>query len=188
MGRRLKVASAQLGAVDLADKREDVVVRLVDMLREAASSGCRLVVFPELALTTFFARYFYESQEDVDRWFESTMPNAATRPLFDAAAELGVGFYLGYAELSEDDGVERRFNSSVLVGPDAAIIGKYRKVHLPGHQEPLEGALFHHLEKRYFEPGDLGFGVWRAFDFAEGELEETVFAVRFGTVTHLHIF
>ncbi len=164
MGRRLKVASAQLGAVDLADKREDVVVRLVDMLREAASSGCRLVVFPELALTTFFARYFYESQEDVDRWFESTMPNTATRPLFDAAAELGVGFYLGYAELSEDDGVERRFNSSVLVGPDAAIIGKYRKVHLPGHQEPLEGALFHHLEKRYFEPGDLGFGVWRAFD------------------------
>jgi predicted amidohydrolase len=163
MTRKLKVAAAQLGAIDLVDTREAVVARLVEMLREAHASGCKLVVFPELALTTFFARYFYERQEDVDRWFESSMPNAATQPLFDEAARLGVGFYLGYAELDDSDGTTRRFNSSVLVGADGAIIGKYRKVHLPGRQEPVEGAPFHHLEKRYFDNGDLGFRVWRAF-------------------------
>ena len=43
----------------------------------------------------------------------------------------------------------------------AKIVGKYRKVHLPGHAEFDRSARFQHLEKRYFEPGDLGFPVWR---------------------------
>ena len=102
MSRHLKVAAAQLGPINLADSRESVVKRLVEMLREAHASGCRLVVFPELALTTFFPRYFYETQAEVDVWFESDMPNASTQPLFDEAARLGVGFYLGYAELVEE--------------------------------------------------------------------------------------
>ena len=37
-------------------------------------------------------------------------------------------------------------------------------VHLPGHSEFDTERAFQHLEKRYFEPGDLGFGVWRAMD------------------------
>jgi predicted amidohydrolase len=41
-------------------------------------------------------------------------------------------------------------------------------VHLPGHVEPIPDAAFHHLEKRYFEYGDLGFPVWRAFDSIMG--------------------
>jgi len=164
MSRHLKVAAAQLGPINLAHSRESVVKRLVEMLREAHASGCRLVVFPELALTTFFPRYFYETQAEVDVWFESDMPNASTQPLFDEAARLGVGFYLGYAELVEEAGATRHFNTAILVGPDGGIIGKYRKVHLPGRVEPIPNAPFHHLEKRYFEYGNLGFPVWRAFD------------------------
>ena len=164
MSRKLKVAAAQLGAINLADSRESVVTRLVEMLREAHASGCKLVVFPELALTTFFPRYLYETQEEVDAWFESEMPNTATQPLFDEAKKLGVGFYLGYAELTEIEGRTRRFNTAIVVGADGNIIGKYRKVHLPGRVEPIPDAPFHHLEKRYFEYGDLGFPVWRGFD------------------------
>jgi predicted amidohydrolase len=41
------------------------------------------------------------------------------------------------------------------------IVGKYRKVHLPGHAEFDDKRAFQHLEKRYFEPGDLGFPVFR---------------------------
>lgn len=164
MSRKLKVAAAQLGAINLADSRESVVARLVEMLREAHASDCKLVVFPELALTTFFPRYLYETQEEVDAWFESEMPNTATQPLFDEAKKLGVGFYLGYAELTEIEGRTRRFNTAIVVGADGNIIGKYRKVHLPGRVEPLPDAPFHHLEKRYFEYGDLGFPVWRGFD------------------------
>ena len=164
MSRKLKVAAAQLGPINLADSRESVVKRLIEMLREAHASGCKLVVFPELALTTFFPRYLYETQAEVDAWFEIEMPNVATQPLFDEAAKRGVGFYLGYAELVEEQASTRRFNSAILVGVNGRIIGKYRKVHLPGRVEPLPGAPFHHLEKRYFEYGDLGFPVWRAFE------------------------
>ena len=51
-----------------------------------------------------------------------------------------------------------------LVDNKGAIVGKYRKVHLPGHADHRPGYPLQHLEKRYFEPGDLGFPVWRAFD------------------------
>ena len=164
MSRKLKVAAAQLGPINVADTRESVVTRLVEMLREAHACGCKLVVFPELALTTFFPRYLYKTQTEVDVWFESEMPNKATQPLFDASKKLGVGFYLGYAELTEEEGRTRHFNTAILVGTDGHIIGKYRKVHLPGRHEPIENAPFHHLEKRYFEYGNLGFPVWRGFD------------------------
>ena len=168
MTRILKVAAAQLGPIHRADTRAQVVERLIAMLREAHGAGCRLVVFPELALTTFFPRYWIEDQAEIDAFFETAMPNPATQPLFDEAARLGVGFYLGYAELTDDGGASHRFNTSVLVAPDGAIVGKYRKVHLPGHSDHLPDAPFQHLEKRYFEVGDLGFPVWRAFDGVMG--------------------
>ncbi|MEO0403067.1 MAG: nitrilase-related carbon-nitrogen hydrolase, partial [Pseudomonadota bacterium] len=79
------------------------------------------------------------------------------------ARTLEIGFYLGYAELSVENGIKRRYNTSVLVNQQAKIIGKYRKVHLPGHAEPQPGRDFQHLEKRYFEPGDLGFPVFEGF-------------------------
>ncbi len=167
MSRRLKVASAQLGPIHLADDRPSVVKRLVEMLKEAHGMGCRFVVFPELALTTFFPRYWYDQAGEADRFFEYEMPSAETRPLFDLAAKLNIGFYLGYAEA---DGEGRRFNSSVLVDTDGKILGKYRKVHLPGHADNRPHLPFQHLEKKYFEPGDLGFPVWRAFDSILGML------------------
>jgi predicted amidohydrolase len=126
------------------------------------------VVFPELALTTFFPRYWYDEIAEIDAWFERGMPNAATRPLFELAAELNVGFYLGYAELAEEGGAAHRYNTAVLVGPDGQLLGKYRKVHLPGHADHRTGIPFQHLEKRYFEVGNLGFPVWRAFDSVVG--------------------
>ncbi len=161
MPRYLKTAAAQLGPIHLADSRASVVARLIDMLRDAHASGCRFVVFTELALTTFFPRYWMEDQAEVDRFFEASMPGPDTRPLFDEAKRLGVGFYLGYAELAEEDGGTHRYNTSILVDQDGGIVGKYRKVHLPGHVDHLPEAPFQHLEKRYFEVGNLGFPVWR---------------------------
>jgi predicted amidohydrolase len=162
MTRLLTVAAAQLGPVHRADTRESVVKRLLAMLRQAHAAGARLVVFPELALTTFFPRWWMTDQREIDAFFEREMPSGATRPLFEAAAELGVGFYLGYAELIQEDGRTRRYNSAVLVAPDGRQIGRYRKIHLPGHAEHLPDAPFQHLEKRYFDVGNEGFKVWRA--------------------------
>jgi predicted amidohydrolase len=131
-------------------------------MREARRHACDLVVFPELALTTFFPRWSFERQEDIDAFFEPSMPGPETQALFDAARELGIAFYLGYAELAREEGRARHFNTAILVDKTGAIIGKYRKIHLPGHAEHEPWRRFQHLEKRYFELGDLGFPVFRA--------------------------
>jgi predicted amidohydrolase len=168
MSRHLKIAAAQLGPLHRSDTRASAVKRLTGLLKEAHGMGAKFVVFPELALTTFFPRWWMEDQAEVDaRYFERTMPSKETQPLFDEAKRLGVGFYLGYAELTEKG---NRYNTAILVGPDGSIVGKYRKVHLPGHADHKPKAAFQHLEKKYFEVGDLGFRVWRYLDTITGML------------------
>lgn len=163
MPRHLITAAAQMGPIARSETRAQTVARLVEMMRDAKSRGAEVVVFTELALTTFFPRWLIEDEAELDSYYEAEMPSANTQPLFDEAVRLGIGFYLGYAELAWIDGVKRRFNTSILVDKTGRIIGKYRKVHLPGHAEPQPGRTHQHLEKRYFEPGDMGFPVYRGF-------------------------
>lgn len=167
MERQFVVASAQMGPIARDEPRQSCVARMVAMLREAHGRGARLVVFPELALTTFFPRWMIDDADELASYYETAVPGPAARPLFEAAAELGVGFYLGYAEMTADG---HRFNTSILVGPDGKVLGKYRKVHLPGHDEPQPGRAFQHLEKLYFEPGNLGFPVYEGFGGRVGML------------------
>jgi len=163
MTRIVTVGAAQLGPIQRTHSRQEMVTRLITLLEQGARHGCDLVVFPELALTTFFPRWFIESQTELDAYFEAQMPGPETQVLFDTARKLKVGFYLGYAELTEEDGRTRRFNTSILVDQTGSIVGKYRKIHLPGHAEHEPWRQFQHLEKRYFETGNLGFPVFRAF-------------------------
>ena len=161
MPRHLITASAQMGPIAKSETRAQTVARLLEMMREAHGRGAKLVVFTEMALTTFFPRWMIEDEAELDSYYEAAMPSAATQPLFDEAAKLGIGFYLGYAELVIEGGVKHRYNTAILVDQSGKITGKYRKVHLPGWAEPLPNRAFQHLEKRYFEPGNLGFPVWR---------------------------
>ena len=163
MSRIITVGAAQLGPIQRADARPQVVKRLLDLLHQAKAHGCDLVVFPELALTTFFPRWWMTDQAEIDAFFEREMPGPETLPLFDEARRLGIGFYLGYAEHCIEGRVSHRFNTSILVDQAGRIAGKYRKIHLPGHALHEPSRAFQHLEKRYFEVGDLGWGVWRAF-------------------------
>jgi N-carbamoyl-D-amino-acid hydrolase len=163
MPRNLTVGAAQLGPIAKDEPRSSVVRRMISLLREARERGAELVVFPELALTTFFPRWWMENQQEIDRYFEREMPGPETKPLFDEAKRLGLGFTLGYAELTEEGGHKRRYNTSILVDAAGNIVGKYRKIHLPGHAEHEPWRPFQHLEKRYFEIGNLSWPVWRAF-------------------------
>lgn len=162
MNRILTVAAAQLGPIQRSDTRRDVVIRMTNLMRRAKSHGADLVVFPELALTTFFPRWWMEDQAEIDRFFERAMPSNETAPLFETAANLGLAFSFGFAELVEQDGRTRRFNSQILVDKSGKITAKYRKIHLPGHREHEPWREFQHLEKRYFDVGDLGWPVVRS--------------------------
>ena len=160
MTRLLKVAAAQLGPTQRTDDRQSVVKRLIDLLRNAHSLKAELVVFPELALTTFFPRWFVDDISQADHWYETQMPSPITQPLFDEAKSLGVGFCLGYAELTPDG---ERFNTQILVERNGEVVAKYRKVHIPGHEQHEPDRPFQHAERYYFKPSDDGFGVWSAF-------------------------
>ena len=160
MSRIVTVGAAQMGPIQLEDSRESAVARLIALLEQGARNGCDLVVFPELALTTFFPRWFVDDISQADHWYESSMPSSATQPLFDAAKKLKVGFSLGYAELTADG---HRFNTQILVERDGSIVGRYHKVHIPGHEHHEPDRPFQHAERYYFEPGPEGFGVWKAF-------------------------
>ena len=163
--REIVIGGAQMGPIQKADSREAVVERMLKLLSQAKVAGCDLVVFPELCLTTFFPRWYMEDQSEVDGWFEYAMPNDATAPLFTAARSAGIAISFGYAEATAEG---QYFNTSILTDSEANIIGKYRKVHLPGHSEFDTERAFQHLEKRYFAPGDLGFPVWRNMDAIMG--------------------
>jgi predicted amidohydrolase len=147
-------------AADPYDGRESVVKRMIMLMREAKSRGCDLVVYPELALTPFFVVVWRDDITQADQYYEKQMPSPETQPLFAEAKKLGIGFYLGYAEYTEENGKVRRYNSSILVDKMNNIVGKYRKVHLPGHANNRPELPFQGLEKRYFDVGNYGFDTW----------------------------
>ncbi len=134
------------------------------MMREAKARGAELVVFTELALTTFFPRWLIEDEAELDSYYEREMPGPETQPLFDEAKKLGVGFYLGYRRA-----VRRKAAGSAGSTPRswstarAASSASTARCICRGHAEPQPNRAHQHLEKRYFEPGNLGFPVWRAF-------------------------
>ena len=165
MTRIITIGAAQLGPIQKDHTRQQVVARLIDLLRKAHSAGCDLVVFPELALTTFFPRWFVENISETDHYYETEMPSPVTAPIFDEAKKLGIGFCLGYAELTAKG---ERFNTQILVEKDGSVVAKYRKVHIPGHEENEPDRAFQHAERYYFTPSNEGFGVWKAFDARVG--------------------
>jgi predicted amidohydrolase len=161
MSRIVTVGAAQMGPIQKDHSRKEVVERLIALLRQGHKAGCDLVVFPELALTTFFPRWFVDDISQADHWYETEMPSPVTQPLFDEAKKLKIGFCLGYAELTPDG---HRFNTQILVERDGSVVAKYRKVHIPGHEQNEPDRPFQHAERYYFEPSMEGFGVWKAFD------------------------
>ena len=90
MSRIITIGAAQLGPIQKEHSRKEVVERLIHLLRTAATASCDLVVFPELALTTFFPRWFVEDISKTDHYYETEMPSPVTQPLFDEAKRLGI--------------------------------------------------------------------------------------------------
>lgn len=161
MSRIVTVGAAQMGPIQKDHTRAEVVERLIALLRQGHTAGCDIVVFPELALTTFFPRWFVDDITEAHHWYETEMPSPVTQPLFDEAKKLQIGFCLGYAELTPDG---HRFNTQILVEKDGSVVAKYRKVHIPGHEHNEPDRPFQHAERYYFEPSMEGFGVWKAFN------------------------
>ncbi|KAH6879495.1 carbon-nitrogen hydrolase [Thelonectria olida] len=181
--RLLTVAAAQLGPVPSLDTpRPETLARMAKLLEEAAEKKVRLVVYPELAFTTFFPSYIIEDPEKIAAFFEPASPSNPyaivqspnVKPLIDKANELGIDISFGYAERWQDEsGKTTDYNTAVYYSStQRRCVAKYRKVHLPGRYEPdTRPGVSQQLEKRYFTPGDLGFQAFRVEGLIEGTLK-----------------
>lgn len=161
MPRIVTVGGAQMKATETYEGRAPVIRRMIELMQEAKAKDCDIVVYPELALTPFFALEWVDNIEEVRHYYESEMPGPKTLLLFEEAKKLNMGFYLGYAEHVEESDGPKYYNTSILVDKQGNIVGKYRKIHLPGHADKREDLPYQGLEKYYFDIGDMGFGTWR---------------------------
>ena len=55
--RNITVAAAQMGPNLKAESRDHIVERMLALMAKANDAGAGFIVYPELALTTFFPRY-----------------------------------------------------------------------------------------------------------------------------------
>ena len=161
MARLISLGAAQLGPIAKDESKTDVVERLIALLHDADEQAIELLVYPELALTTFFPRWWTEDPAEFDHYYHSAMPDLDTQPLFDEAKRLRIGFALGYAELSTDgDGLVHRYNTTILVDREGNEVGKYRKVHIPGHKDHEPWRDFQHALTALRASWTLGESSW----------------------------
>jgi N-carbamoylputrescine amidase len=140
--RVITVAAVQCA---LGGARADNIARVESLVREAAARGAQVVLPPELFEGPYFCR-----EENAD-FFAEARPVAedeAVSRLRRVAAELGVVVPVSFFERAG----HAYYNSVAIVDADGAILGVYRKSHIP------DGPGYE--EKFYFRPGDSGFRVW----------------------------
>src|SRR5881397_277369 len=153
MPRWLKIGAAQMGPNQDGTPREAIVERMLALLDHAVQEGVELIVYPEMALTTYFPKRI---RQDFDQFFETEVPPKALEPLLRRAAEARVGVHVGFCEKAEG----KYFNTALLTDTAGKLCGTFRKIHLPGTKEPDGFAQVY--EPYYFAHGDTGYKIFDA--------------------------
>jgi len=154
MPRTIKLAAAQMGPNNEGMPREAIVERMLGLLEQGIRDGVELIVYPEMALTTYFPK---KVRPDFDQFFETEVPPKALEPLLRRAAAARVAVHVGFCEKAEG----KYFNTALLTDRDGRLCGTFRKIHLPGTKAPDGFAQV--FEPYYFAHGDTGY---RVFDCA----------------------
>ncbi|MBI3978410.1 MAG: carbon-nitrogen hydrolase family protein [Chloroflexi bacterium] len=147
MSRTIRIAAAQLGPA--GTKRENTE-RMAALLDQASAERVDLLSFPELSLTPYFC---VRNTRDYEHYFEPP-DNPYAQHVVDRARDLGIAVVLPFGER---DGIHY-FNTAFVADREGRVVGKYRKVHIPGGF-PLPGKGAFAFEKLYFTPGNLGYPV-----------------------------
>lgn len=139
----LTLAALQL---DLARPDETAnIAATADLVEQAAAQGAKLILPPELFSGPYFCR---EEDEALFALARPTTQHPSVLAMQKLAAKLKVTIPTSFFER---DG-HHYYNSLAMIGPDGAIMGTYRKSHIP------DGPGYE--EKFYFRPGNDGFKVW----------------------------
>jgi predicted amidohydrolase len=153
MPRYIKVAAAQMGPNNEGVSREEIVERMLGLLEQAIRDQVELIVYPEMALTTYFPKRI---RKDFDQFFENEVPPKALEPLLRRAADGRVAAHVGFCEKADG----KYFNTALLTDRDGRFCGTFRKIHLPGTKAADGFAQVY--EPYYFAHGDTGYKVFDA--------------------------
>jgi N-carbamoylputrescine amidase len=142
-----------------SDDRAANVERATARVREAARRGAQIICLQELFNAPYFCKTIDPSHFDI----AEPIDGETVTTMQALAKELRVVLVVPYYE-RQAAGLYR--NSATVIDADGAVLGTYRKMHIP-HDPLFE-------EKYYFAPGDVapdtrherhpglnGFRVWR---------------------------
>jgi N-carbamoylputrescine amidase len=140
----MRAASVRVGLVQMAcsPDPDQNLARALQRVEEAARQGAQVVCLQEL----FRCRYFPQREDSAHYALAEPIPGPATQALSRVAAARGVVIA---APLFERRAEGLYHNTVAVIDADGALVGRYRKMHIP--HDPL------FYEKFYFTPGDLGF-------------------------------
>ena len=144
-----RICAIQMG---MGPNGDDNHARAMDLVRQAAAYGAQVICLPELY------RWPYLCQKEDISLFDLAEPadGPSVTDFRSLAAELGVAVIVPFFERR---GPGLYHNTAAVIDTDGALLGLYRKMHIP--DDPA------YFEKYYFAPGDLGF---RTFDTAFGRV------------------
>ena len=154
MNDRQPQAIYKIGLVQMAmsPDPEQNLRAAIAKVAEAAAAGARLVCLPEL----FRSQYFAQREDAALFDLAEPVPGPSTEALGRAAKQAGV---VVIAPIFERRAPGLYHNTAAVIDADGALVGLYRKMHIP--DDPA------YYEKFYFTPGDLGF---RVFDTRVGRI------------------
>ena len=141
--RKLSVAVLQLPLA--RPEPADNIAAVSALVEEAAGKGAQVILPPELFAGEYFCRV---EEEELFDLAHPTLESPSVQAMQELAAKLGVAIPTSFFER---DG-HHYYNTLAMIGPDGAIMGTYRKSHIP------DGPGYE--EKFYFRPGNTGFKVW----------------------------
>ena len=124
---------------------EENITKAKKIINDAANKGANVILLQELFQTPYFC---IEYDEEIFRLAKPFDDNTLLKEMSDIAKKLQVVLPISYFEKDKN----AYFNAIAIIDSDGAILGNYRKSHIP------DGIGY--LEKYYFNPGDTGFKVW----------------------------
>jgi N-carbamoylputrescine amidase len=151
--RRFNIGLVQMA---VGASLDDNLNRAAAKVGEAAAAGAQVVCLQEL----FRSPYFCQKEDAAFFDLAESVPGPSTEAIGAAARKAGVSVIV---PLFERRAPGLYHNSAAILGPDGAMIGLYRKMHIP--DDPA------FYEKYYFTPGDLGF---TAFDTPVGRISTLI--------------
>lgn len=140
--RNVTAAAVQMSCTTVPSEN---ITHADSLVRIAAEKGAQIVLLPELFERQYFCQ---ERRYDYYKFAQPAEENNAVCHFRKVAAELGIVILVSFYER---DG-NRLFNSEAVIDADGALLGVYRKTHIPDDH--------YYQEKFYFIPGDTGFKVF----------------------------